>query len=176
MSQIISSLSSKPLLSSRKIHRRVLELGKEISQFYAGRPVTVLAVLDGAFCFVADLVRVINNNELSLHFVKVSSYGGQTKSSGSVTLDKIPDLSGQSVLIVDDILDSGLTLQAIKNVLNADSVHTCVLLNKPLRRVPQGLPCADFIGFTVPDVFVVGYGLDHGGKYRHLPDVWELRE
>ncbi len=165
----------KPLISARKIHKRVLELGREISADHAGKPLIVLALLDGAFCFVADLVRAINLPHVTLRFIRATSYGRRIVSSGQVKLEEMPDLGNQHVLLVDDILDTGRTLQACKKKLeNAASVHTCVLLNKPMRRVPDGLQCADYIGFTIPDVFVVGYGLDYDGHYRHLPDIQKI--
>lgn len=166
----------KPLLKARAIHQRVKELGQEIVGDHPGQPLTVLALLDGAFCFVADLVRCIDLPDLRLHFVRASSYGKRTTSRGKVALDPLPDLDGQTVLLVDDILDTGRTMQAVKLGLGNATVRTCVLLDKPTRRVPEGLQCADYIGFTIPDTFVVGYGLDHGGKYRHLPDICALRE
>ncbi len=166
----------KPLLKARAIHKRVKELGQQISADHPGQPLTVLALLDGAFCFVADLVRCIDLPDLRLHFVRASSYGKQTTSRGKVALEPLPDLSGQTVLLVDDILDTGRTMQAVKSRLAGATIHTCVLLDKPTRRVPDGLQCADYIGFTIPDTFVVGYGLDYGGKYRHLPDICVLTE
>lgn len=166
----------KPLLKARAIHKRVKELGQQISADHPGQPLTVLALLDGAFCFVADLVRCMDQPDLRLHFVRASSYGKNTTSRGKVALEPLPDLSGQTVLLVDDILDTGRTMQAVKSILSGAIVHTCVLLDKPTRRVPDGLQCADYIGFTIPDTFVVGYGLDYGGKYRHLPDICALAE
>lgn len=166
----------KPLLKARAIHQRVKELGQQITADHAGQTLTVLALLDGAFCFVADLVRCIDLADLRLHFVRASSYGKRTTSRGTVTLDPLPDLSGQTVLLVDDILDTGRTMQAVKFGLQDAVVRTCVLLDKPTRRVPDGMQCADYIGFTIPDTFVVGYGLDHGGKYRHLPNICALAE
>lgn len=166
----------KPLIKTRAIHKRVKELGQQISADHPGQPLTVLALLDGAFCFVADLVRCIDLPDLCLHFVRASSYGKKTTSRGKVTLEPLPDLRGQTVLLVDDILDTGRTMQAVKTSLLGATIHTCVLLDKPTRRVPDGLQCADYIGFTIPDTFVVGYGLDHGGKYRHLPDICALIE
>lgn len=164
----------KPLLRARAIHKRVKELGAEITADHRGRPLIVLALLDGAFCFVADLVRCIDLPDLRLHFVRASSYGKATRSSGKVALEPLPDLSGQHVLLVDDILDTGRTLQAVRASLAGATLHTCVLLDKPTRREPDGLQCADYIGFTIPDAFVVGYGLDHGGQHRHLPDICVL--
>jgi hypoxanthine phosphoribosyltransferase len=164
----------KPLLPARTIHQRVKELGQEITDDYRGQSLVVLALLDGACCFVADLVRCLELPELRLHFVRASSYGAGTRSSGKVALEPLPNLDGQHVLLVDDILDTGRTLQAARANLNRSTVHTCVLLDKPTRRVPDGLQVADYIGFTIPDTFVVGYGLDHAGRYRHLPDICVL--
>jgi hypoxanthine phosphoribosyltransferase len=166
----------KPLLKARAINKRVKELGAQITADHRGRPLTVLALLDGAFCFVADLVRCIDLPDVQLHFVRASSYGKSTRSSGTVALEPLPDLSGHAVLLVDDILDTGRTLQAVKVSLRGAAPRTCVLLDKPTRREPDGLQCADYIGFTIPDAFVVGYGLDHGGQHRHLPDVCVLSE
>lgn len=166
----------KPVLRARAIDHRVKELGQQISTDYHGQSVTVLALLDGAYCFVADLVRCIELPDLRLHFARASSYGTGTTSRGKVALDPLPDLRGQTVLVVDDILDTGRTLQAVTQALEGATLRTCVLLDKPTRRVPDGLQCADYIGFTIPDVFVVGYGLDHGGKHRHLPDICALTE
>ena len=166
----------KPLLRARAIHQRVKELGQQIAADYQGQPLTVLALLDGAYCFVADLVRCMDLPDLRLHFVRASSYGKSTISTGKVALDPLPDLRGQTVLVVDDILDTGRTLQAVKQGLDGAAVRTCVLLDKPTRRVPDGLQCADYIGFTIPDVFVVGYGLDHGGQHRHLPEICSITD
>lgn len=172
----MSQTRLRPLLRARAIHKRVKELGQQISADHPGQPLTVLALLDGAYCFVADLVRCIDLPDLRLHFVRASSYGNRTTSRGKVTLDPLPDLGGQTVLLVDDILDTGRTMQAAKLGLRNATVRTCVLLDKPTRRVPDGLQCADYIGFTIPDDFVVGYGLDHGGRFRHLPDICALSE
>ncbi len=166
----------RPLLRARVIQRRVRELGEEITRDHDGQSVIVLALLDGAYCFVADLVRCIALPDLRLHFVRASSYGNRTTSSGKVEVEPLPDFRGQTVLLVDDILDTGRTLQAVRKGLEGATVRTCVLLDKPTRRVPDGLQCADYIGFTIPDAFVVGYGLDHGGKHRHLPDLCTIGE
>ena len=166
----------KPLLKARAIHKRVKELGAQITADHRGRALTVLVLLDGAFCFVADLVRCIDLPDVQLHFVRASSYGKATRSSGIVALEPLPDLTNHAVLVVDDILDTGRTLQAVKTSLKGAAPRICVLLDKPTRREPDGLQCADYVGFTIPDAFVVGYGLDHGGQHRHLPDVCILGE
>jgi hypoxanthine phosphoribosyltransferase len=166
----------KPLLRARAIQQRVKELGAEITNAHRGQALTLLALLDGAYCFVADLARCIDLPDLRLHFSRASSYGSGTSSSGKVTLEPLPPFANRTVLLVDDILDTGRTLQAVKASLGDTTVHTCVLLDKPTRRVPEGLQVADYIGFTIPDTFVVGYGLDHDGRYRHLPDICVLSE
>src|ERR1043165_3517289 len=141
----------KPLLTARAIHQRGQELGAKLSADPRGRALTVLALLDGAFCFVADLVRCIDLPDVQLHFVRASSYGKGTTSRGTVALGPLPDLAGHDVLLVDDILDTGRTLQAVKAGLAGAAPYTCVLLDKPTRREPDGLQCADYVGFTIPD-------------------------
>lgn len=168
----MSKPALKPLISERRIQKRVRELAAEIVRDHADEELAVLALLDGAFVFVADLVRHLDLPGLRVHFVRAASYGGRTTSAGRVELGKIPDLDGRTVLIVDDILDTGRTLAAVcRAIVGAAQVKTCVLLDKPTRREPEGLQVADYIGFTVPDVFVVGYGLDWDGRLRHLPEL-----
>lgn len=168
----MSKPALKPLISERRIQKRVRELAGEIARDHADQELAVLALMDGAFVFVADLVRHLDLPGLRLHFVRAASYGGRTTSSGRVELGTMPDFSGRTVLIVDDILDTGRTLAAARRAIsNAAAVKTCVLLDKPTRRVAEGLQVADYIGFTVPDVFVVGYGLDWDGRLRHLPEL-----
>lgn len=168
----MSKPALKPLISERRIQKRVRELAGEIARDHADQELAVLALMDGAFVFVADLVRHLDLPGLRLHFVRAASYGGRTTSSGRVELGTMPDFSGRTVLIVDDILDTGRTLAAARRAIsNAVAVKTCVLLDKPTRRVAEGLQVADYIGFTVPDVFVVGYGLDWDGRLRHLPEL-----
>jgi hypoxanthine phosphoribosyltransferase len=164
----------RPLIRAPVLRRRITGLGREIARAYAGRAPTLLVLMDGAFCFAADLVRATPVDEIELLFRRASSYRGGTVSSGSVDLEALPDLRGKPLLIVDDILDTGRTLAAAvaaARVAGADSVRTCVLLDKPSRRVPEGVQQADFSGFVIPDAFVVGYGLDHDGRWRGLPDV-----
>ncbi|MBA3684918.1 MAG: hypoxanthine phosphoribosyltransferase [Planctomycetes bacterium] len=171
-----------PLIRAARIRGRVRQLGRELAGAFAGNPgrvPAIVALLDGSFCFVADLVRAIPVPDLRLHFARAASYHGGTVSSGSVTIDALPSCVGADVLVVDDILDTGRTLAAVVAALHAGGaarVRTCVLLDKPARRVPvDGVRLrADFVGFTIPDRFVVGYGLDHDGRYRHLPDVCVL--
>jgi hypoxanthine phosphoribosyltransferase len=161
------------LIPPEALATRVRELGRDISIAFADGAPELLVLMDGAFVFAADLARAITLPGLTLHFRRAASYRGTT-STGTVALEQLPDLSGRRVLLVDDILDTGRTLalaaQAARQA-GAASVEACVLLDKPARRVPEGLPAARFVGFTIEDVFVVGYGLDHDGRWRHLPYV-----
>lgn len=164
-----------PLIRADQIHRRVVALGRRIGDELAERELIVVPLLGGAFCFVADLVRQIHHPGLRLHFAAASSYHGGRSSSGQVTVRDLPPTADKDFLVVDDILDTGRTLQAVTGALvagGAASVRSCVLLDKPARRaVPIR---ADYVGFTIPDRFVVGYGLDHEDRWRHLPDVCVL--
>lgn len=170
----------KELYSSQTIQDRIRELGKEISRDYVGleKPV-VIGVMKGAFCFLADLVRNISTNDpLQIEFVRLSSYGAGTESSGHVQapwLD-LPDIRNRHILVVEDIVDSGRTakffLEYLKDQFNPKSLKMAVFLDKPSRRV---VPCQpDYIGFTIDDLFVIGYGLDYAENYRELPFLGEL--
>jgi len=166
------------LYSEEEIQQMVRELGKQISKDYSERNLLVICVLKGAFIFMADLVKTIDI-PLELDFMAVSSYGQSTKSSGVVKIVKDLDVSveGRNVLIVEDIIDSGLTLSYLIDVLerrNALSVSVVALCDKPGRRTVDLQP--DYKGFTLPDAFVVGYGLDYAQKYRNLPYIGILKE
>jgi hypoxanthine phosphoribosyltransferase len=164
-----------PLIRARSLRSRVRTLAQRICADHRTGTLVLLVIMDGAFCFVADLVRSIDLPDVRLHFVRASSYGGGTVSRGQVDLGAIPDLGGQQVVVADDILDTGRTLARVVAACgSARSVRTCVLLDKPARRASDGLAAADYVGFTIADAFVVGYGLDHDGRYRHLPDVCVL--
>lgn len=160
-------------LSEADIRARVSELGRQIRQDYGDdTPIHLVAVLKGAFIFLADLVRAIPG-EVSLDFMAVSSYAGTT-SSGEVRLNKDLDRSieGRHVIIVEDIVDTGLTLSYLQEILAArgpKTVRTACLLSKPSRRKVE-VP-VDYIGFTIEDRFVVGYGLDYDEQYRQLPYI-----
>ena len=161
----------KVLLSEEELHARVSELGAQLSRDYAGENLLMVSVLKGSVVFMADLMRAISE-PAEIDFMVVSSYGSGVKSSGVVKIVKDLDinLQGKDILIVEDILDSGMTLDYIKGMLldrNPSSIRICTLLDKPARRKADLQ--ADYVGFTVPDEFVVGYGLDYDERYRNLP-------
>lgn len=168
---------SKVLLSQEQINIRVRELGQQISRDYAGKDLLVVGILKGAFIFMSDLVRAIDI-PLEADFMAVSSYGMSSESSGVVRIIKDLDQSieGRNVLVVEDIVDTGLTLNYLVENLkarNPASVKVCTFLDKPERR--QVKVNADYNGYDVPDEFLVGYGLDYSEKYRNLPYVAILK-
>lgn len=161
------------LLDQEAIARRVRELGAQISADYRGRPVRLVGILKGAWVFLADLVRCLDL-EVTVDFLSFTSYGDGVESSGTVKITKDLDhpIEGLDVLVVEDILDTGRTFEYLLEVLEAHkprSIKIVTLLDKPSRRIRPVK--ADYIGFTIDDVFVVGYGLDFAQKYRNLPDV-----
>jgi hypoxanthine phosphoribosyltransferase len=165
------------LISEQELRRRVAELGEQISRDYAGRTLLLVGVLKGAVFFLSDLMRYIDI-PVEVDFMAVASYGSATDSSGVVRILKDLDaaIEGRDVLIVEDIVDSGLTLQYLLRNLgsrNPASLEVCALLTKPSRRKVE-LP-SRYVGFQIPDRFVVGYGLDYGELYRNLPFVAALR-
>ena len=165
------------LYSEDELRSRVKELGCQITADYAGKNPMLISVLRGSYIFMADLTRSINL-DLTVDFMVVSSYGAGTVSSGQVEIKK--DLSdtieGRDLIIVEDILDSGNTLYYLMDVLRARrpaSIRVCALMDKPERRTKP--ITADYAGFTIPDAFIVGYGLDYAERYRNLPYVGVLR-
>ncbi|MBE6051995.1 MAG: hypoxanthine phosphoribosyltransferase [Clostridium sp.] len=165
------------LLSTETIEKRIVELGAEISKDYSNKNLYILSLLRGSFMFTSDLVKSIDT-KMKIGFMTTSSYGHSEVSSGEVKIvNDIPDnIEGFDVLIVDDIVDTGYTMDFIVNhvkSLGAASVKTCVLLDKPSRRKADLTP--DYRCFEVDDVFVVGYGLDYNSYYRNVPYVfnWE---
>ena len=163
----------KVLLSRDDIRERVQALGREISRDYAGREPHLVGVLKGACTFMTDLSRAIEI-PITLDFIAVSSYGAATKTSGEVKLVKDLDqgLEGRNLIVIEDIVDTGLTLNYLLNVLRARgprSLKVAALLSKPSRRLVEVQ--VDYIGFTIDDHFVVGYGLDYNERYRSLPDI-----
>jgi len=165
------------LFSEEQLKERVHAIAKQIEQDYAGKEIMLIAVLRGSFVFMADLCRAIDL-PCTLDFMSVSSYGKGTSSSGQVqiTKDLSEDISGRHVIVVEDILDSGNTLSYLLKILehrNPASIRLCTLLDKPDRRVKQVE--VHYSGFTIPDAFVVGYGLDYAEKYRNLPYIGILK-
>ena len=166
------------MLTEREIHNKVAQIGHEISEKYKDKDLLMVGILKGAFVFFSDLARSIEI-PMAVDFMAVSSYGGDTQSSGVVRIMKDLDepIEGKDVLIVEDILDTGHTLNYLLKVLNARkpaSISLCVLLDKYERReVPDIVP--DFTGFKIENEFVVGYGLDYAEKYRNLPFIGILK-
>jgi hypoxanthine phosphoribosyltransferase len=167
----------KVLIRRSAIERRVHEVAKEITRDFKGERVHVVGVLKGACIFLSDLVREINL-ETSIDFIAVSSYGRGKDSSGQVRLLKDLDssIAGLNVIVVEDILDTGITLTYLLRILRQrkpKSLRIAALLDKPSRRVSPVK--GDYVGFTIPNVFVVGYGLDYAERYRNLKDVCVLK-
>ncbi|MGE5455186.1 MAG: hypoxanthine phosphoribosyltransferase [Methylocystaceae bacterium] len=165
------------LFTAEEIEKRVKELGQQITHDYQGEELLVACILKGAFMFMSDLVRAIDGM-VNLDFMDVSSYGASTETSGEVRIMKDLEVAieGRHVLIVEDIIDTGLTLQYILSMLkqrNPKSLEVCTLLDKPSRR--QSDVVAKYNGFSIPDKFVVGYGLDYAERYRNLPGVYVLK-
>src|SRR5215510_15032851 len=164
----------REVISAERIAKRVAELGRELDERLPRGPLTVVGVLRGAFVFMADLVRAIPR-EITCDFLGVRSYGDATVSSGvvEITSDLAAPIAGRRVLLVEDIVDTGLTLKYLVDLLQARgpaAVHTCALMAKPTYRSSGGPPL-DFVGFDAPDAFVVGYGMDAAQLYRNLPHV-----
>lgn len=170
---IFQSGGGRVQLSEEEIKGRIAELGAQIQRDYRGKPLHLICVLNGAFVFMADLVREIDL-PLTIDFLSVSSYGSRTESSGEVKLVKDLDqsLKNKHVLLVEDIVDTGLTMQYLMNYLGGReplSVKVVALLSKPARRVVEVE--VDYLGFEIEDAFVYGYGLDVDHKYRNIPFV-----
>jgi len=163
------------LISKESLARRVRSLARQIERDFAKRDLVIIALLNGTVVFLADLLRRLSL-PLRLDFIGVSSYGGRTESDQLVFTKELRlDVSGRDVLLVDDILDTGKTLSCVTaklRRLGPRQIKICVLLDKPSRRVEQIAP--DYIGFTIPNHFVVGYGLDYAERYRNLPFVGVL--
>jgi len=163
----------KQLLSADQISRRVAELGAQLAADYRDRPLTVVGVLSGSVVFLADLIRCIDVPH-QIGFVEASSYRGRTTTGAELTVsvDRLPDLGGRDVLLIDDILDTGRTLASLKALLAARhpaSLKPAVLLWKDGTQQVDFM--ADYHAFRIPNAFVVGYGLDYNNDYRHRPDI-----
>lgn len=167
---------AKILVSKEDIAKRVKEIAAEINRDYAGKPLLVVCILRGATIFFADLFRELTG-DVEVDFIAVSSYGSGASSSGEVKMlkDFSSPVAGKNLLIVEDIIDTGVTLVYLKKLLEArgpESVKLCALLDKPSRRKVELK--GDYIGFEIPNEYVVGYGLDYAEKFRNLPDVCVL--
>ena len=165
------------LFTEEQLKMRVAELAAQIRQDFGGQDLLTVGVLRGAVMFYADLVRELEI-PLNMNFMALSSYGASSKSSGAVRIqyDLEEDITGRNVLVVEDIVDTGLTLQYLTKTLrsrNPATLKTCCLFDKPSRRTVEFH--ADYVGFEVPDVFIVGYGLDYAEKYRNLKYIGELK-
>lgn len=166
------------LFSAEDISKKVKELGEKISSDYEGKELVVVSLLRGSFIFASDLVREINVLT-QIEFMTTASYGHGEETSGQVNIvtDIKDDIEGKDVLVVDDIMDTGLTMEKILEHLkqkNPSSIKSCVMLDKPDRRKTTITP--DYVGFTIPDVFIVGYGLNYGDYYRNVPYIFTFDE
>jgi hypoxanthine phosphoribosyltransferase len=164
---------TETLLTEEEIRLKVKELGKKIESDFQGEDLLVVGILKGACVFVSDLIRNINL-DVNMDFMSVSSYGKATQSSGTVRIlkDLDVDIEGKNVLVVEDIIDTGLTLKNLFETLktrNPKSLKLCTLLDKPERRTVD--IDVDYVGFVIPDKFIVGYGIDYAEKYRNLPYI-----
>ena len=177
MEHLLDRDVERVLFSEEELRRRVAEIAAEIDRDYAGKEPLLVSVLRGSFVFMADLVRQIHL-PCTVDFMAVSSYGSGTSSSGQVKIvkDLSEHIEGRDLIVVEDILDSGNTLSYLLQLLQARrpaSVRLCTLLDKPSRRTKPIQ--ADYVGFQVEDLFVVGYGLDYAEKYRNLPYIGVLK-
>lgn len=166
------------LVSEEEIQQTVRQLGEQLTEDYKGQEVVVIGILRGASIFMADIIRSMDVY-LEIDFMDVSSYGKEFESSGEIKIIKDLDthLEGRHVLVVEDIIDTGRTLNHLVNLFKyrqAASVKVCTLLDKPARRVMKDI-IPDYVGVEVPDEFVVGYGLDYDQKYRNLPYIGVLK-
>ena len=165
------------LLTEEEVNKRISEVAAEINRDYAGRPVHLICILKGGVFFTCELATRLTM-PVSLDFMSVSSYGGGTESSGIVKIVKDLDqpLEGKEVLIVEDIIDSGVTLKYLKEMFATRgplSIRVCTIFDKPSRRKVEMK--GDYVGIEIPDEYVIGYGLDYDGVYRNLPDLCVLR-
>jgi len=175
---ILAQMAQTTLISKSQIDERVAEMGRQISADFSGSPLIACCVLKGAMFFCSDLMRHISL-DVALDFIQVSSYGNQTFSSGVVTILKEPqlDMHGKAVLIVEDIIDSGLSMREVFRYMQsrgATVVKTATFLDKVKARKVEFQ--ADYVGFTIEPQFVIGYGLDYAEKYRNIPEIQVLSD
>jgi hypoxanthine phosphoribosyltransferase len=176
--RILAQMPSRTLIDKESIDRRVAEMGSQLSTELAGQEVILLCVLKGAIFFAADLARAMTG-DVALDFIQVSSYGKQKYSSGVVTILKEPqlDMKGKVVVIVEDIIDSGLSMREVHRYIEsrgAALVKVATFLDKPASRKVPFKP--DYVGYTIEPHFVIGYGLDHAEKFRNLQEIRVLEE
>ena len=174
MTELVKGERIEVLLTEAQIQTRVKELAAEIARDFGDKPVTLLCTLNGAIFFLTDLAKGLGAN-VQIDFIKASSYGSQTESDGHVQLDHFHNtkLSGRHVLIIEDIIDTGHTISYLRKYILEQapaSLKICTLLDKPDRRKVKDITY-DYLGFTIPDEFVVGYGLDYAQRYRNLPYI-----
>ncbi|MBI3808908.1 MAG: hypoxanthine phosphoribosyltransferase [Nitrospirae bacterium] len=171
MTTNVDDIFGKPIVTQEAMRARIRELGRQITADYAQKDLIMIGILKGAYAFYADLARAIRL-PLKVDFLVVSSYAGEAGSSGKIRVltELTEDIAGRDVLLVEDIVDSGCTVQHIRKTLGAKqpkSIKVCALLSKPARRQVEVV--VDYVGFSIPNKFVVGYGLDYRQKYRNLP-------
>lgn len=169
-------MSETPLITASQIENRLDSLAQEIKAY---GPDIILSALTGSFMFSADLSRRLATPELQIKFIRASSYGNSTESCGKVKIEGIEnlDIREKKILVIDDILDTGCTMQGIRcalESLGANEIRICVLLDKAERRIAD--IHADYVGFDIENKFVVGYGLDYADNFRTFPDIWTLSE
>ncbi len=167
-------MNLKTLISKEELDKRIQEIANQITEDYKNQEVIIVCILTGAVYFATDLTKYIKNDTLKIEFMKVSSYGNSKESTGEVkiTKDLENSISGKNVIIVEDIIDTGLTMKTLKKYLlekNPASLKICTLLNKKERRKVEIE--ADYVGFDIPNKFVLGYGLDYEEYYRNLPYI-----
>ena len=175
----LDTKNAEILFSEEQLQARVKELGAQIAKDYEGEDLLLVGILKGSVPFMADLMRAIPLEGLTIDFMQVSSYGGGTTTSGEIKISKDlgTDIEGKNVLIVEDIVDTGLTLRNLKQLLlarNPKSLKVCTIMDKPSRRRVELVP--DYRGFEVDDLFIVGYGLDYDQLYRNLPYISWIKE
>jgi hypoxanthine phosphoribosyltransferase len=177
MSKVMDNDVETVFASEEQLKERIADLGRQITRDYAGKEPIFVGVLKGCFIFMADLVRACDV-KCTVDFMVVSSYGSGTVSTGAVKIEKdlSQNIEGRDVIIVEDILDSGNTLSYLREYMEAQkpaSIRIVTLMDKPERRTAD--VTADYVGFTIPDAFVVGYGLDYDQRYRNLPYIGVLK-
>lgn len=164
----------KTLISSEELQKRIEEIGKQITEEYRNKEIVIICVLRGAVYFATDLTKYIDNNSLIMEFMQVSSYGSSQESTGELKIKKDIDIdiTGKNIIIVEDIIDTGFTMTSLKKYLlskNPESLKICTMLDKKERRKVEIE--ADYVGFEIPNKFVLGYGLDYEEYYRNLPYI-----